>query len=712
MMKRIISVVLSLLIMLTSLPAIALSASAAEVEDGIILGVDNALTRAEWLHNLVETFDMYVEEEAMPDNYFSDLDESHNYYEDIILAVEFGVVNIPAGEELKPDDPVNRDFAVSTLNFCLGYQLEGGTEYTFTDYELCSDPDSAQVAVNRGWVTLAGTLFRPDLEITDTEITAMMKDAASVLEGQIVDPDYESEYTYAEDVIVIPANIPAVIDSNGTVTITNYSKTINEGDTFAVYINGIPDIYTAESVTTSGNVTTIATVDTVYDEAIVSADAQGTTEVIDSYFELAEGVKLVDEELEDLTYNSKATASTGTSADLSALGLEGSKAVKSKTLSKSLNLGDINVSLTVALSNLSVSYIADKKADHYMVQLNGDAYISTSASSSDLLSAIGDSCSIDLASYSVPGVGKVAISIYVSTQGNLTLNYDTMFSVGIDYTKVGGCRMIKNFAKKSFTIVANVSIDIGLKLYAKVNLINLLKGEVYASSGAKATIDSNTYTDGKSPKVCTTIKSWWYVTLGYSATIVKKTFSDSLSVFHENNSPARLYAHFEDGKEIASCSRNHSSVKYTSPPTTKYGSVSAPISVGSGDSSFDIDYGETIINKSLTLTSNRQVYGDLYLSSGTLDLNGYTLTVHGNLIQSSGDMVINHGTLNVGKDYRIQTKLSNGDFTSSYGSIKMKYNDDLVIVKGDFVMQSQTNNVRYNTLSAGTIKISGDFYQY
>ena len=274
-MKRIISVILSLLIMLTSLPAFTLASSAAEVEEGIILGGNNTITRAEWLHNLVETFDMYVEEEAMPDNYFTDLDEYHYYYEDIILAVEFGVVNIPAGGELKPDDPVTRDFAVSTLNFCLGYQLEEGREYTFTDFELCSDPDSAQIALDRGWVSLAGTLFRPDLEITDTEIKAMTDDAASVLEGQIVDPDYQSEYTYAEDVIVIPDGTDVAEDENGNIIITDCEESLLVGDKFAVYLNGIPSVYTAVDVAYEDNKIIVTPKTVEIDDAFEDIDAQG-----------------------------------------------------------------------------------------------------------------------------------------------------------------------------------------------------------------------------------------------------------------------------------------------------------------------------------------------------------------------------------------------------------------------------------------------------
>ena len=57
-----------------------------------------------------------------------------------------GVIDIEAGENLYPDEIVTRDFAASTLNFCLGYQLEDAT-YSFSDSESVTDADSAQIAI-------------------------------------------------------------------------------------------------------------------------------------------------------------------------------------------------------------------------------------------------------------------------------------------------------------------------------------------------------------------------------------------------------------------------------------------------------------------------------------------------------------------------------------------------------------------------------------
>ena len=63
-----------------------------------VLAADPAeVTRAAWISQLVDTFSMTVDDTtAMPDNYYSDLTEDMPCYEDILLAVEFGVIDLDA----------------------------------------------------------------------------------------------------------------------------------------------------------------------------------------------------------------------------------------------------------------------------------------------------------------------------------------------------------------------------------------------------------------------------------------------------------------------------------------------------------------------------------------------------------------------------------------------------------------------------------------
>ena len=61
-------------------------------------GSGDTISKAEWIHQLVTTFDMTVEQNNYPDNYYSDLSTDHQYYKDIMIAVQFGVIDLPAGQ--------------------------------------------------------------------------------------------------------------------------------------------------------------------------------------------------------------------------------------------------------------------------------------------------------------------------------------------------------------------------------------------------------------------------------------------------------------------------------------------------------------------------------------------------------------------------------------------------------------------------------------
>ncbi|MDP4182557.1 MAG: fibronectin type III domain-containing protein, partial [Bacillota bacterium] len=96
-----------------------------------------------------------------------------------------------------------------------------------------------------------------------------------------------------------------------------------------------------------------------------------------------------------------------------------------------------------------------------------------------------------------------------------------------------------------------------------------------------------------------------------------------------------------------------------------------------------------------------KVYGDLFLDSGVLDLNGHKITVNGNLVHNNGTLNIDFGKLDV-----------EGNYTMSYGMIgylKMTNSEDYVLVKGNFFTQAHYSNEGY--LTAGVMEVRGDFTQ-
>ena len=100
-----------------------------------------------------------------------------------------------------------------------------------------------------------------------------------------------------------------------------------------------------------------------------------------------------------------------------------------------------------------------------------------------------------------------------------------------------------------------------------------------------------------------------------------------------------------------------------------------------------------------TLQEDTVIDNDTKLNlDNTLDLNGHKLTVKGSLQQGGGTININGGTLEVQGDYII---------TSGY--LEMTNAKDKVIVGGDFTTKSISNHT--GKLTDGTMEIKGNFNQ-
>ncbi len=124
------------------------------------------------------------------------------------------------------------------------------------------------------------------------------------------------------------------------------------------------------------------------------------------------------------------------------------------------------------------------------------------------------------------------------------------------------------------------------------------------------------------------------------------------------------------------------------------------------------------LTKSKVLTSNVETFADVVMTAD-LDLNGYTLTINGDLLQSGGTMKIGTGILNVKGDYRIAKKYVDeyGDVSYDMTSAYLNMNNAVGVlnVDGDFSTYSSeffNNSTPKNVLTAGTMQIGGNFYQY
>ena len=148
--------------------------------------------------------------------------------------------------------------------------------------------------------------------------------------------------------------------------------------------------------------------------------------------------------------------------------------------------------------------------------------------------------------------------------------------------------------------------------------------------------------------------------------------------------------------------------KLRSDSTSMYGSLSKDKTL-QADSEEWGDFALT--NGTLNVNGfNMTIYGDLNMSGGTIDLNGGTLTVTGNINQSGGTITVNGGTLNTYQNYQLYTETTNeetGKTTLSYGgTLKMVKAKSVVNVSGDYKTYAYETS---SYLNNGTLNIYGNF---
>ena len=542
-----------------------------EARDTSIIYGDGTITRAEWLHDLTVMFDMTVEKDNMPDDYFSDVTSAHVYYKDIMMAAEFGVIDIEAGQKVKPDEAATREFAAHTLNYCLGYKLEDKT-YTYKDTTGIKYPDDTQIAINRGWFALESGRFNPEKTITKSEIENMVSDAKTVQQSTQIDENYKNNYEFTSNVIEIPQDVSVYVDKDKNVTIVNCPKKITVGDTFAVYENGVAQVYTAKGITVDGSDTVIVTNDVDIDKVTESVDAQGTEEG-----DLKQAEAVGDAQITYIEGGTEEQAYENGKAYRSRRRISGNKKISAVKASKKLELGaGKSFTINCTLSNVSVDYKINSGKREAYVKANGTAII-TGKGEWDAVAAAGKSGSIELVKIPVAYVGVITVTAEYSMNGEVTLTYTTGFQTGLQYSPQDGFRLTKDFQKKSFTLHSKTKLSAGVT--ASIGLVKLpvISGKIYAKMGAQTVIESETFDDGKSPKMCTTVSSWLYASAGANASldfyVTKKSFSKTYDIFNENNSPVRLVYHFEDGRLIYPCSRGLASAKgYFTKWNSRYGS--------------------------------------------------------------------------------------------------------------------------------------------
>ena len=593
----------------------------------LIYGTNGTIIRAEWLHDLAVLFEMKVEEDNLPDNYFSDITEQDAYYRDILLTVEFGVIAIEAGGKVLPNEPVTREFAAHTLNYCLGYKLDEGESCTLRDAAKLEYPEDAQIAVNRGWLQAVNQEFRPQEKLQEAEMRRMFEDASAVLQSTEISDQYKNTYQFADGVIELPQDINYEMAENGVITIYDCPKEIRKGDSFAIYINGLPSVYQAKNVTVSGGATQIETTGTESEEMLEQADAQGNAESDLGLAEAAEGT--------DITYIVGGTeeASFEDGQMYKKERLDGNKKINAIKASRTLKLGKgMKVQFNCTLSDVSVDYKIKTFTANKEVYVSAKGTMEASCNVSvDALQAAGIPSSLDLVKIPVGGVGMITVSMEYAFSGKLSLTYKAGFSEGVQYTSRGGFREVHKFEKKNFTIASEAEVSAGVKASLSITAIPLVKGKVAARVGAKTHFSSDTYNDGKAPKTCIDISSYLYASAEASLSLAfvdKNLWKESITIFDQRNSPIRVVYHYEDNHCVPVCTRNPG--KYYTSYSSKYGSSG----FGYGDSSGTDRDGNVVAIYTYSLDEDENAMITKFMGNASAlmipsELDGYTVVAIG-----------------------------------------------------------------------------------
>ena len=548
MRKRLLSFVLAVLMIASLLPATALAA-------------DEAVTRIAWVQKLVKTFDMTVEADNYPDNYYSDIDSSASYYKDLMIAVEFGVIDLEAGSAFEPDKPATREFAAHTLNFCLGFQLDEGAAYTYTDRDAVTYPEDVQVAVNRGWFQLSGGKFLPEQTVTSAEAANMLADAAKVRKGDTVQAGYDSKYVFTDGVVVVPSSVAAEIADDGSVIIPDTTVALKEGDTFVVFVEDFPRAFKAGSIANDGKQLTVTGEKVDINSVLVSIDAQGVVKGDLAQMQPNEGTQI--------TYILSDDTET---PDLMAA-LNGEKPIKSIHLSRTISGVTVTCNVESIVGEYNIRARSRNDIDAY-VAVRGDATATCTIPFS--MSAAGLPDTIELGSVPVGFLGSITVSARISVDGSVTLSYNTSFCAGVEYTSSGGFRVIRDFAKGSFTVSADLTLTMGVNITAAITELPVISGRCFAEIGAKCNYQAVTHPEPELPNLCIGIASWMYAKVGCSANIsfgrFDKSYGKTLDIWDRNNSPVRSVSHFEDDVLVPSCTCDTTGVfgSYFTPVNSRY----------------------------------------------------------------------------------------------------------------------------------------------
>ena len=533
MAKRILSLLLAMVLCLGLCPVQTFAATEPAP------AAEETVTRVQWVQALVAACSMTVEEDACPDNYFSDISSEDDFYRDVIVAVEFGLIDTEVGLAFRPHEPATREFVAHTLNAALMFQLPEGTEYTYAEAATVTYPEDIQVAVNRGWFALKGKSFLPEQAVTVTEKTAILESVATILKASQLEEDHVDRYTFAEGVKTIEDAEDVYLLGDDRVVITGSAVKLSVGDVFVVWIMDYPNAFEAVQVAADGDTVTVTAREVPIENVILSMDIQGEGDVDLAYFEPAEGFEPI-YEFEDGSETTSTTYARATT-----------KKVKAVHLPIKIPFDNVTVTGKLSLTNMTRSHAVEIWTEQYaMFRLDGDLLF-TSTVEADLLGLAGASKSIMIGGINY-GIGEAGVYAVFKVDGSFTLTVGGEFTVGLEASEVYGLRNLSRFKRTEFSMVTELNLKAGIQLKAAMNSMGV-SAHAYFEMGAKAKV-RNIRSEGRN---CLDIVAYPYAEVDSSFSVDYVVWKDSISkhydILKEGDTP-KIHEHYEHGLHTLECS--------------------------------------------------------------------------------------------------------------------------------------------------------------
>ncbi len=154
-----------------------------------------ATTKGAWIQTLIETYE-YPQVDFVAFT-FNDIQGSP-YQSYIETALAYGIID-PVGAEFKPNSFATREFIAVTAIKCMGYPTVQAM--SCVDAEEVSEPQYAQVAVDKGLFALENDNFRPTLVARNSEIDKILEKIYAEL-STIEEPTIDEEgFVFRDNVI-------------------------------------------------------------------------------------------------------------------------------------------------------------------------------------------------------------------------------------------------------------------------------------------------------------------------------------------------------------------------------------------------------------------------------------------------------------------------------------------------------------------------------